>query len=110
MESLSAMLRYPGDGVSAYGAALILLLDRFAPLGIRPPSSPRGSAARGSSGTRTALVFARFLGCASAVQSVDLCDRDIGMCLDSTGLPCMHAAHPVAVMQVLDHLPTPRRL
>jgi len=41
--------------------------------------------------TRTALVSERFLGCASEVLSVDLCDYDIGMFRDATEQPCMRA-------------------
>lgn len=55
-------------------------------------SSPRGSVARGSSDIRIALAFARSRRYASEERSVDLCDRDIEMSHDSTGLPCTHAA------------------
>ena len=78
--------------VSAARAVLIPLPDRGVLPGICPLSSPRGSIARGSSDIRIALAFARSLGCASEERSVDLCDRDIGMSRDSTGLPYMHAA------------------
>jgi hypothetical protein len=53
--------------------------------GISPLSSPPGSVTRGSSGIRTALAPERFLGCASALPSVDLYAGDSETFLDLTG-------------------------
>jgi hypothetical protein len=79
-------------GGSVAGAVLIPLPDRAVLPGICPLSSPRGSTAPGSSDIRTALAFAQSLECAFEERFVDLCDRDIEMSRDSTGLLGRHAS------------------